>query len=798
MSFAETFGKSYEGSRAEPEFTYRSGKVRVTVITDRLLRLEVNKDGAFVDKPTQKVWFRAFGEPKVIFSENEKELIVRTTQTVFHIDLKKGELKSVTLKSGRSVTDFKRGNLKGTARTLDGTTGPTPLDEGLISTEGVGVLDDSKSLILNKDGTISPRARIEKDLYYFAYDKDYRGAIRDFFKLSGPVPLVPRYSLGNWWSRYKAYTQDEYVTLMKRFLKEQIPISVATIDMDWHWVDVVEKFGDKAKFDKKKLMNIEERYSSQGWTGYSWNTDLFPDYRGMLKWLQEQNFKVTVNVHPAQGVRCFEDMYEDMAKAMGVDPKTEEQIQFDIADPKYMDAYFKYLHHPYEEEGVDFWWIDWQQGKKSKIKGLDPLWALNHYHYLDNCRDGKRGMILSRYAQQGSHRYPLGFSGDTKISWPVLKFQPYFTANATNVGYSWWSHDIGGHHMGARDDELYLRWVQYGAFSPIMRLHSTSNEFLGKEPWKFRWDVRKLATDTLRLRHRMIPYLYTMNYRTHHDGVALVEPMYYSYPEDKAAYTVPNQYTFGSELIVAPITEQVNKKTNLAGVKVWLPQGRYTDIFTGRVYNGSKFITMYRGIESIPVLAREGSIIPLSSNGLTNDSTNPEEMDILIYRGNNKFELYEDDGITTAFEQGAYAFTPFEVTEGSDSVAFKISPVRGDSSVVPAKRSYNLEFRDVVNAKNISVTADGKAVEYEVENGDTLKIKIGNITLDNEVIVQLEQIEQLCNEEIRESLINLISKFQMGVNKKRDTFIKFIDNPYSMKVPGTAEFRGPIEEILNS
>lgn len=79
---------------------------------------------------------------------------------------------------------------------------------------------------------------------------------------------------------------------------------------------------------------------------------------------------------------------------MGVDPKSEKQIQFDISDPKYMEAYFKYLHHPYEEEGVDFWWIDWQQGKKSKIKGLDPLWALNHYHYLDNCRDSKRGMIL--------------------------------------------------------------------------------------------------------------------------------------------------------------------------------------------------------------------------------------------------------------------------------------------------------------------------------------------------------------------------------------------------------------------
>ena len=129
---------------------------------------------------------------------------------------------------------------------------------------------------------------------------------------------------------------------------------------------------------------------------------------------------------------------------------------------------FKYLHHPNERNGVDFWWIDWQQGSNSKIEGLDPLWMLNHYHYLDNKRNGKRGLILSRYAGIGSHRYPIGFSGDSVISWDSLDFQPYFTANASNVGYGWWSHDIGGHMNGIKDDELATRWVQFGVFSPIM------------------------------------------------------------------------------------------------------------------------------------------------------------------------------------------------------------------------------------------------------------------------------------------------------------------------------------------
>lgn len=180
-----------------------------------------------------------------------------------------------------------------------------------------------------------------------------------------------------------------------------------------------------------------------------------------------------------------------MAKAVGINPETKQDIPFSCKDPKFWNAYFDVLHKPYEKDGVDFWWIDWQQGKKSDVKGLDPLVALNHYHYLDNAEDGRIPLILSRYGGIGSHRYPLGFSGDTAISWKVLDFQPYFTANAANCGYTWWSHDIGGHHFGKRDENLYIRWLQFGVFSPVLRLHSTSNDLLGKEPWRYNRPILK-------------------------------------------------------------------------------------------------------------------------------------------------------------------------------------------------------------------------------------------------------------------------------------------------------------------
>jgi hypothetical protein len=138
--------------------------------------------------------------------------------------------------------------------------------------------------------------------------------------------------------------------------------------------------------------------------------------------------------------------------------------------------------------------IDWQQGEHSRIPGIDPLWyvlpasgrlsqgglsnnltsrMLNHFQFLDTGRDGRKSIIFSRFSGPGSHRYPVGFSGDSVVSWASLEFQPEFTATSSNIGYGWWSHDIGGHMLGGRNDELVTRWVQYGVFSPIFRLHST-------------------------------------------------------------------------------------------------------------------------------------------------------------------------------------------------------------------------------------------------------------------------------------------------------------------------------------
>ena len=770
--------------------------VRFTVLTPCLLRVEIQSRGNFCDEPTQSVWFRDFQKPEFKVNESSGTIEIKTTKANFLYNLKTKKMVRIKLRDGRVVTNYKAGNLKGTCRTLDITAGVITLGDGVCSKNGVAILDDSDTLVLKEDGAILPRKHKETDEYYFAYGNDYIGATTDLYKLTGQVPLIPRYALSNWWSRYKAYTQDEYLNLMDRFKEEDVPITVATVDMDWHWVDIKEKFGkDSHKvFMHQNLMEYVYDVWSAGWTGYSFNTDLFPDPAGFLKKLKDDGYKVTFNLHPSQGVRWFEDQYEEMCQAMGQDASKKQPVKFDITDKKFTENYFKILHHPYEKMGVDFWWIDWQQGTRTPVPGLDPLWALNHYHFYDNAKNNNRPLILSRFAGAGSQRYPLGFSGDTTQTWSALDFQPGFTATASNIGYPWWSHDIGGHCMGKKDDELYIRWVQLGVFSPIMRLHSTNNEFAGKEPWNYSSPIERTAKNYLRLRHKLLPYIYTMNYRTHTECRAICEPMYYSYPERKSAYECKNQFFFGTELIVAPITEHTSTDNNMASVNVWIPEGRYTDIFTGRIYCGKRFVRMYRDIENIPVLAKAGAIIPMSANDKTNDCSNPVDMELLIYRGNNTFKLYEDDGETLSYQNGAFCKTPFTVKENGSSVSFAIGAGEGDVSVVPEKRNYKLFFKDIVSGE-ITVKVNGRKRALKTEKGRTITIILEAIAPTDTVEIEFLDCVYLTNIDKKQALTETIAKYQMGNDKKGLLFTEFLKSEKPLP-PMADNFSGPIVEIL--
>lgn len=685
-------------------------KYRFTVLTDYLIRMEYQEDGLFMDNPTQTVICRDFPVPEFRVEDTGAMLEIITSELHLYYDKKEfsSEGLFVELKRGFGVGDSvwnygeKIVDLRGTARTLDNADGAIELEAGLMSRNGFTVLDDSESAIITEDGWAVPKDRIGTDIYFFGYGHNYQLCLKDFYRLSGATPLLPKYVLGNWWSRFYRYTEESYLELMQKFEEKKLPFSVSVIDMDWHITSVDSKYGS-------------------AWTGYSWNRELFPEPERFLKKLHEMDKHVTLNLHPADGVKAFEDAYLPMAKALGVDYEQEEKIPFNVMDRKYMDAYFKYLHHPYEEMGVDFWWVDWQQGSQSRAKGMDPLWMLNHLHFMDSGREGKLPLTFSRYAGLGSHRYPIGFSGDSVTTWESLEFQPYFTANATNAGYTWWSHDIGGHQRGYRNDEMVTRWIQFGVFSPIMRLHSTSNEFYGKEPWNYNPVAEKAITAFLQLRHKLIPYLHTMNYKTHLQGIPLIQPMYYK-QDVSEAYEVPNQYYFG-DMIVCPITKPADKDTLMAEVHAWIPEGVYYDFFTGQVYRGSRKMVLYRNQDTIPVLVPAGSIVPMAQDYEKCYERNPRKMEVLVFSGaDGTFEMYEDDCSNTVGMEPV--ITEFSYLSG-EKVKFSMQVKGKADGVIPDDRTYCIRIRgmketdaDRVQIGNVNAAGD---VSVEVSYNDTLK-----------------------------------------------------------------------------
>ncbi|MGK5683495.1 TIM-barrel domain-containing protein [Actinoplanes sp. URMC 104] len=715
---------------ADPAAVVAGDRYRITVLTDGLVRLEYSEDGVFEDRASTFALNRRLPVPGFRVLDTGGHLEIVTAR--FRLTYDRGPFTtsglSLAVRGGvttyHSVWRFGQEpqTLGGTARTLDNADGAIPLAPGVVSRDGYAVLDDSRSLLFDDDGWVAADNVGRTDLYVFAYGHDYAEALRAFYAVSGPQPVLPRWALGNWWSRYHRYTAESYLELFDRFRREGLPFSVAVLDMDWHLVDVGPEHGS-------------------GWTGYTWNRELFGDPRAFLGRLHDEGLRVTLNVHPADGVRSYEQAYPAMAAALGRDPASGDPIAFDVTDRSFLKAYFEVLHRGLEADGVDFWWLDWQSGPYSRVAGIDPLWMLNHYHFHDNGR-----ITFSRYAGPGSHRYPVGFSGDTVASWASLEFQPHFTATAANIGYGWWSHDIGGHFFGVRDDELATRWVQFGVFSPIMRLHSAKDPFLTKEPWAFPQPARDIMTSFLRLRHRLVPYLHTMNHR----GLPLVLPMYHREPDRDAAYEVPNQYQFGTELVVAAITEPADPRTCLGRVRAWLPDGVWVDVLTDLVYEGGRTLYLHRDLETIPVLAAAGALVPLDGQAVPgNDPVDPAHLEVLVVVGaDGEFDLVEDD-----------ARTPLRFRQ-QDGVV-QIGPASGATGV----RTWTVTLPGFLGDPVASV--DGAPVPGEVRSGESRT----SITVDRVPVMATLRIgvgarPRLARNDVAGRLFTLLNRAQIEYRTK--------------------------------
>lgn len=747
--------------RPNPEAVIETSHARFTVLTPRMIRMEWSPNGQFEDRASQAFWFRAQPVPNFTVKRQKSGLVIETaTLRLFYLpdESFSAENLRVEVKELEKTWYFgdpDPGNLLGTARTVDEIDGATPLSQGLISRSGWSVVDDSTSLVFNDAGWLEPRsvATGQLDLYFLGYGHDYLGCLREFNQVTGSVPMIPRFILGNWWSRYWEYSEADLKQLITDFQAYEVPLSVCIIDMDWH----ITKTGNDCS----------------GWTGYTWNRELFPDPENILRFLHEKGLKVALNLHPAEGVHRHEEMYAEMSTAVGNDPKLGEPVEFDITNPRFVDAYFRILHHPQEKRGVDFWWMDWQQGARTRLSGLDPLWWLNHLHFLDLGRDGKRrSFIFSRWGGLGNHRYPIGFSGDSVVTWASLAFQPYFTSTASNVNYGWWSHDIGGHMGGVEDAELYTRWVQLGAFLPVLRLHSTKNAYHERCPWGYDAETLVAARAALQLRHALIPYLYSMAWRYHRDSIPPLLPMYYQHTEQEDAYACPNQYQFGDQMVVAPFITPKDADTRLSRAVAWLPEGDWYDYFDGRYFPGDGWHALYGTLRDIPVFAKTGAIIPQGPLAGHGNIEAPNHLLVHVFPGaDGKFDLYEDEGNTNAYLDGAYATTPLAQKWAKTKTAMTIGPAEGALELLPQKREVELLFRGFNKPSAVEARLNGAPLKVKHQyQAATHTLVVSGISLSpaDRLEVSLSTDGDLANRDDARlsTCLKLLKHFRLETNAK--------------------------------
>ena len=723
---------------ADPKAAVIHGNARFTVLTPQLIRMEWTADGKFEDHASLVFLNRRLPVPTYTAKEGAQgDFTIKTDSVELNYrpapnaggKFTADNLEIKFTLNGQPVAwhpgMLDTGNLMGTTRTLDGALGDKtkePIEPGLVSRDGWTVVDDSTRPLFDSSDfsfiggessawpwVMQRPAGDRQDWYFFGYGHDYKQALSDYTKVAGRIPLPPRFAFGAWWSRYWAYSDQEFEDLVHGFRNNDVPLDVLVIDMDWH-----KTFGPSGTEHP-----LDQSGHSKGWSGYSWNKLLFPDATQFLKNIHDEGLKTTLNMHPASGVQPWEDAYPAMAKAMGIDPASEKYVPFDITNKKFATNYLNFLHHPLEKQGIDFWWLDWQQEANTNMPGINPTWWLNYVHFTDQQREGKRPLLFHRWGGLGNHRYQIGFSGDTISVWESLAFQPWFTATAANVGYAYWSHDIGGHMPGAVEPELYLRWLQFGAFSPILRTHTTKNPNSERRIWAYPEPYSDIMRSTYHLRYALLPYVYTEARRTYDSGVAFLHPLYYDWPEANEAYANKSEYVFGQEMIVDPVVTPVDKITGLANQSVWLPPGDWIEWQTGAHLKGPATRTRNFSIRQTPIYVRSGAIVPEAPPMRYSNQKPLDPLVVNIFpladEQSSAYSLYEDAGDSIAYEKNETARTGLRSSERGSELTIVIDAAKGRYKGMPTARGY--EVRLPGDWPPASVTVNKGALPYAPRPG---------------------------------------------------------------------------------
>ena len=748
---------NYEDSISIKDNIISGKRYRFTFLTDRLVRLEYNSNGVFVDTPTQNVIFRKF--PKVNFKISQSETIMQIETSYFTLAYDKekpftsgkltpGNNLRITLNNTDKIWYYQHPearNFGGINYSLDDFNGKLKLSRGLYSTDGFAVLDDSDSLVLDQSSNYKVRDTKGIDIYVFMYKKDLGLCLQDYYTLTGYPSLIPRYALGNWWYKNSKYTNAEIEKLISDFKEEEIPISTLVLGNYWH-NELDPLLFDNNNIDILKLKNF----------------------------LNANNTKLGITINPELPVKKDTLSYQNISKTV---TNLQNDYNFLPLDITSLNMYATYGIRNWISSGIDALLIDY-----NNIKDKNTLAILDQYNYaMNGLLLNKRGLSLSRNHQISPHRDTIIWNGKTKVGWDTLEILPRYYSTASNNGISFVASAIGGYYGGIENFELYIRYIQLGVFSTMMIIACDDGKYYRREPWRWNAAESLIIKKYLTLRNKLIPYIYTEGYIYHKTGSPIIQPLYYKYPKIYDEPLYKNQYFFGSEMLVCPITKKKNIIMNRVVQRMFIPEGVWYELESGKKYIGNKYYMSFYKDEDYPVFVKEGSIIIMS---LDNTTELPTNMEIDIFPGKNgSYKLYEDDGISNNYKNGGFSITNYEFNYNKDSYQLIISNTN-NPGLIPSTRNYKIRFKNTKLA-NITITSGTNKISGKsyIEKND-LVIELSNISTGSElkVICEAENIlssmERLINDDIKGILEDL--EIETTLKEKIDSIL-FSDLPIKKK-----------------
>ncbi|ACU70914.1 glycoside hydrolase family 31 [Catenulispora acidiphila DSM 44928] len=571
---------------------------------------------------------------------------------------------------------------------------------GILDRDGWYLLDDSRSALLNANGTVTDRpahgGQPYQDGYFFGYGTNYKQGLSDLNALTGSANLLPESAYGVWYSRYYAYSASDYEnTLLPTFRSTFTPLDWLVVDTDWK--------------------------APNQWDGWNWNSSLFPDPTGFMNWTKQQGLETSLNIHTAiSGSDPQFAAANSTAGGLSPDVTRSGDYEFDWSNPNQLAAYFN-LHKPFEQQGVREWWLDYCGGCGNSTAG-DPHVApgnfINQAYAQDGTARGLRGFSFGRIgssSQAGDNgNYALGpwserrntmqFTGDTEATWAMMALEAQFAGDEAAAGITNVSNDIGSFHGNHLADDMYARWVQLGTFQPVDRLHSDHGDRL---PWNYGAAADASSERFLRLREALVPYTYTLADQAHTTGVPIIRPLYLDYPSNNEAYTFKQEYLYGDNVLVAPITTPDDANGN-GSVSAWIPPGTWTDYFTGTSYTGPTTVTITDPLSQMPVLIKSGGIMPTRTNYVNDANSSPlTQVTLSVAAGaDGSFPLYQDAGEGNGYQSGQSTTTPISWSNASRTLT--IGADSGSFTGEATQRSYTLRLSNTVAPTAVSI--DGTQV----------------------------------------------------------------------------------------